>query len=110
MNKQELAAVVAAKSGLTKVDAEKAVKAFVEAVVEEVAKKGAVRLVGFGTFEARERAARTGRNPQTGKAIEIAATTVPAFKAGKAFKAAVNPAKKEAKPVTKNGGKKGKKK
>ena len=106
MNKQELAAVVAAKSGLTKVDAEKAVKAFAEAVVEEVAKKGAVRLVGFGTFEARERAARTGRNPQTGKEIKIAAATVPAFKAGKAFKAAVNPVKK----TTKTGGnKKGKK-
>ena len=67
-----------------------------ETVVAEVAKKGKVQLIGFGTFEARERAARTGKNPQTGAAIKIAAATVPAFKAGKAFKEAVNvkPAKK----------------
>ena len=96
MNKKELVAAVAAKAEMTQASVEKALKAVVEVTVAEVAKKGKVQLIGFGTFEARERAARTGKNPQTGKPIKIAAATVPAFKPGKAFKEAVNakPAKK----------------
>ena len=90
MNKTELVAAVAEKTGLTKKDAEKALSAVVETVKEVVAKKEKVQLIGFGTFEARKRNARTGKNPQTGKAIKIAAATVPAFKAGKAFKEMVN--------------------
>lgn len=90
MNKTELVAAVAEKTGLTKKDAEKALAAVVETVKEVVAKKEKVQLIGFGTFEARKRNARTGKNPQTGKAIKIAAATVPAFKAGKAFKDMVN--------------------
>ena len=86
MNKKELVAAVAAKTEMTQVSVEKALKAIIEATVAEVAKKGKVQLIGFGTFEARERAARTGKNPQNGKPIKIAAATVPAFKAGKAFK------------------------
>ena len=88
-NKQDLIAEVAAKAGLTKKDAEKAVNAFGESVTEFLAKGEKVQLIGFGTFETRERAAREGRNLQTGAAIQIAATTVPAFKAGKALKDAV---------------------
>ncbi|WP_338997765.1 HU family DNA-binding protein [Lactococcus formosensis] len=88
-NKQDLIAEVAAKAGLTKKDAEKAVNAFGKSVTEFLAKGEKVQLIGFGTFETRERAAREGRNPQTGAAIQIAATTVPAFKAGKALKDAV---------------------
>ncbi len=89
MNKVELVASVAEKAGLSKKDAEKAVAAVLESVVAAVAKGEAVQLVGFGTFEARKREARIGLNPQTKEKIEIAATTVPAFKAGKAFKDAV---------------------
>lgn len=100
MNKKELIAAAAAGSGLSQKDVEKALKALVEATVAEVAKKGKVQLIGFGTFEARERAARTGKNPQTGAEIKIAAATVPAFKAGKAFKEAVS-VKVEKKPVKK---------
>ena len=98
MNKKELVVAVAEATGLTQKDVEKALKAITEVTVAEVAKKGKVQLIGFGTFEARERAARTGKNPQTGKDIKIAAATVPAFKAGKAFKDAVNvkPKKKAA--------------
>ena len=88
-NKQGLIAEVAAKTGLTKKDSEKAVNAFGEVVTEFLAKGEKVQLIGFGTFETRERAAREGRNPQTGEAIKIAATVVPAFKAGKALKDAV---------------------
>lgn len=86
MNKTSLVAAIAEKTGLTKKDAEKAVVAFVETV--EAALKGGdkVQLVGFGTFEVRERAAREGKNPQTGAAIKIPASKVPAFKAGQAFK------------------------
>ena len=80
MNKKELIVAAAAASGLSQKDVEKALKAINEAIVAEVAKKGKVQLIGFGTFEARERAARTGKNPQTGAAIKIAAATVPAFK------------------------------
>ena len=96
MNKKELVVAAAEATGMTQKDIEKALKAITEVTVAEVAKKGKVQLIGFGTFEARERAARTGKNPQTGAAIKIAAATVPAFKAGKAFKEAVNvkPAKK----------------
>ena len=86
MNKTELVAAVAEKTGLTKKDAEK----LIETVKEEVAKNEKVQLIGFGTFEARKRNARTGKNPQSGEAIEIPAATVPAFKAGKAFKDMVN--------------------
>ena len=88
-NKQDLIAEVAAKTGLTKKDSEKAVNAFGEAVTEFLAKGEKVQLIGFGTFETRQRAAREGRNPQTGKSIKIDATVVPAFKAGKALKDAV---------------------
>ena len=88
-NKQDLIAEVAAKTGLTKKDSEKAVNAFGEVVTEFLAKGEKVQLIGFGTFETRERAAREGRNPQTGEAIKIAATVVPEFKAGKALKEAV---------------------
>ena len=90
MNKVELVAAVAEKTGLAKKDAEKAVSAVVDAVVESVAKGDKVALVGFGTFEARKRHARVGRNPRTNEEIKIAATTTPVFKAGKAFKDAVN--------------------
>lgn len=90
MNKTELVALVAEKSGLTKKDAESAVAATLDAVVEAIANGEKVQLVGFGTFEQRQRNARTGCDPRTGKTIEIPASKVPAFKAGKAFKDAVN--------------------
>jgi len=90
MNKSELVAAVAEKADLSKSSAARAVDAAIAAVTEAVAKGDSVSLVGFGTFEARKRAARTGKNPQTGEALKIAAATVPAFKAGKAFKDAVN--------------------
>lgn len=89
MNKTELIASVAQKTELTKKDAEKAVKAVFDTVAEELAAGGKVQVIGFGTFEVRERAARKGRNPQTGKEIKIAASKVPGFKAGKALKDAV---------------------
>ena len=90
MNKAELVSAMAEKSGLTKKDAESALNSFVEVVSERLSKKDKIQLVGFGTFETRKRAARTGRNPQTGKELKIAAATVPAFKAGKALKDKVN--------------------
>jgi len=90
MNKQELVAAMAAKAGLTKVDAEKALNALVEATKETLAKKDSVQLVGFGTFSVSKRAARTGRNPQTGKELKIAAKNVAKFKAGKTLSEAVN--------------------
>ena len=90
MNKVELVASMAEKAELTKVDAEKALKAFIDVVTEEMKKGGKVQLVGFGTFEVTERDARTGRNPQTGEAIEIKASKAPKFKAGKALKDTVN--------------------
>ncbi len=86
MTKTELVAAVAAKSELSKKDAEKAVNAFIDAVSETLKSGDKVQLVGFGTFEVRERAEREGKNPATGEAIHIAATKVPAFKAGKALK------------------------
>ena len=89
MNKTDLIAAVAAKADLSKKDADAAVSAVFEAVTEALAKGDKVQLIGFGTFEVRERAARTGRNPHTGETIEIAAAKVPAFKPGKALKDAI---------------------
>ncbi len=89
MNKTELVAAVATKADLSKKDAEAAVKAVLDAVSEALADGEKVALVGFGTFEVKERAARTGKNPRTGEAIEIPASKVPSFKAGAALKNAV---------------------
>ena len=101
MNKTELIAAVAEQSGLSKKDAEKAISALVESISETLAKGEKIQLVGFGTFEVAERAARTGKNPQTGEAINIPASKAPKFKAGKALKDVVNtpaaPAKKSKK-------------
>lgn len=90
MNKTELISAVAAKTGLTKKDAEQAVSAALETITAELVKGEKVALAGFGTFETKQRQARTGRNPLTGEAVEIAASTTPAFKPGKAMKDAVN--------------------
>ena len=90
MNKTELVAAVAAKAGLSKKDAEAATKAVVDAVTEALTKGEKVQLVGFGTFEVKARAERTGKNPRTGEAITIPASKYPAFSAGGAMKAAVN--------------------
>ncbi len=90
MNKAELVNAMATETGLTKKDVESVLNSFVNVVSNELSNKGKVQLVGFGTFETRERAARTGRNPQTGEDIKIAAATAPAFKAGKALKDKVN--------------------
>ena len=89
MNKQELISAMAEKANLSKKDAEAALNAFVASVEGALAKGDKVQLVGFGSFEVRERAARTGRNPQTGAEMKIDAAKVPAFKAGKALKDAV---------------------
>jgi DNA-binding protein HU-beta len=89
MNKAELIASVAEKTEFTKKDSEKAVGAFLDAIREALAAGEKVQLVGFGTFEIRERAARKGRNPQTGEEINIEAASVPVFKAGKALRDAV---------------------
>lgn len=86
MNKVELVAAIAEKSELTKVDTEKALKAFIDTVTEELKNGGKVQLVGFGTFEVAERAARKGRNPKTSEEIMIPASKSPKFKAGKALK------------------------
>ena len=90
MNKTELIAAVAENAALSKKDAEKAVNAVVDAIKGALADGDKVQLVGFGTFEVRARGARTGKNPRTGEAIKIAASKVPAFKAGKALKDAIN--------------------
>lgn len=90
MNKEELVQEVSKKSKVTQKEAAEVVNALMETIEKTVAKGKKVTLVGFGTFEARKRAARTGRNPQTGKEIKIAAKTVPAFSAGKKFKEAVD--------------------
>ena len=90
MNKTDLIAAIAEKSGLTKKDSEKALKAFTDVVANELKANGKVQLVGFGTFEVSERAAREGRNPQTGETMTIAASKAPKFKAGKALKDAIN--------------------
>ena len=90
MNKTELIAAMAEQAELSKKDAEKALKAFVDIVGEELKKGEKVQLVGFGTFEVSERPERTGRNPKTGEVMQIAASTIPKFKAGKALKDLVN--------------------
>lgn len=90
MTKAELITAVSEKTGISKKDADTAVKATFEAIEGALVNGEKIQLVGFGTFEVRERAARTGKNPATGEAIEIAASKVPAFKAGKALKDAVN--------------------
>ena len=90
MNRMELVAAIAEKTELSKKDAEKAMKAFTDVVAEELKKGEKIQLVGFGTFEVSERAAREGRNPQTGEAMQIAASKSPKFKAGKALKDALN--------------------
>jgi DNA-binding protein HU-beta len=90
MNKAELVAEVADRAGLTKRDAEKAVNAIVESIEGALTKGEKVSLVGFGTFEVRTRAARSGRNPRTGETLKIKASKVPAFKAGKALKETVS--------------------
>ena len=89
MNKTELVAAVAAKAGISKKDADAAVAAVFASVTDALANGDKVQLIGFGTFEVKERAARTGHNPKTGEAIEIAAAKVPSFKAGAALKDAV---------------------
>lgn len=90
MNKTELIAAIAEKTELSKKDSEKALKAVIDVVTEELKKGEKIQLVGFGTFEVSERAAREGRNPQTGKAMPIPASKAPKFKAGKALKDEVN--------------------
>lgn len=89
MNKQELINYLSEKAGVKKVEAERVLAAFTEVVESTLAKGESLTLVGFGKFEVRERAARTGRNPQTGEKLAIPATKVPAFKAGKLLKDAV---------------------
>ena len=90
MNKSELVDAIAKETGLTKKDSENAVKAFIETVSKELSKGHTVQLIGFGTFEVGKRAARTGRNPQTGEEIKIPASKAPKFKAGQALKDRVN--------------------
>ena len=90
MNKTELVAAIAEQTELSKKDAEKALKAFTDIVADELKKGEKVQLVGFGTFEVSERAAREGRNPQTGETMKIEASKSPKFKAGKALKDAIN--------------------
>ncbi len=89
MNKTELVDVVATQAELSKQDAKKAVEALFETISNTLAKEEKIQLIGFGTFEVRERAARTGRNPQTGEEMTIPASKVPAFKPGKELKEAV---------------------
>ncbi|MDO5100026.1 MAG: HU family DNA-binding protein [Eubacteriales bacterium] len=90
MNKTELVAAMAEKAGLSKKDAEGALKAFTEVVAEELKKGEKIQLVGFGTFEVASREAREGRNPKTGETMTIAASKSPKFKAGKALKDSLN--------------------
>ena len=90
MNKTELVAAIAETAEISKKDSEKALKAFIDVVTDQLKKGDKVQLVGFGTFEVSERAAREGRNPQTGKTMKIAACKAPKFKAGKALKDALN--------------------
>ena len=90
MNKTELVAAMAEKAQISKKDAEAALKAFTDVVADELKKGEKIQLVGFGTFEVSERAARTGRNPQTGEEMNIAASKAPKFKAGKALKDSIN--------------------
>ena len=90
MSKQELVELIAEKSGLTKADAGRALDATLEGIKEGLKKEGKVALVGFGTFEAKKRAAREGRNPLTGATVQIPAKVVPSFKAGSKLKDALN--------------------
>lgn len=90
MNKTELVAAMAEQAELSKKDSEKALKAFIDVITEELKKGEKIQLVGFGTFEVAERAAREGRNPLTGETMQIKASKAPKFKAGKALKDAVN--------------------
>ena len=101
MNKAELVAAMAEQADLSKKDAEKALKAFTDVVAEQLKKGDKIQLVGFGTFEVSERAAREGRNPQSGEVMKIAASKAPKFKAGKALKAFIDTVTEE----LKNGGK-----
>lgn len=94
MNKSDLVEAVASAADLTKKDAQSALDAVLDSIVSTVKKGDKVSLPGFGTFERRERSARTGKNPQTGETIKIKAAKVPAFKAGQGFKDAVNGKKK----------------
>jgi DNA-binding protein HU-beta len=89
MNKTELVAAIAEKTDLSKADSERALKAFIETVEKALKKGDKVQLVGFGTFEVKKTAARTGHNPRTGEKLKIKASKTPKFKAGKAFKDAV---------------------
>lgn len=90
MNKAELINAIADETGLSKKDTEATINSFVNVVTNALENKDKVQLIGFGTFETRERAEKIGRNPQTGAELKIAAATVPAFKAGKALKEKVN--------------------
>ena len=90
MNKTELVAEIAEKANTSKKEAEVVLRAFTDVVTEQLKKGEKIQLVGFGTFEVSERSARTGRNPQTGEEMQIAASKAPKFKAGKALKDAVN--------------------
>ena len=90
MNKSELIAAMALKAGLTKVQAKNALEALLDTSKDALKKGEKIALIGFGTFEAKERKARTSRNPRTGEAVQVAASTAPAFKAGKEFKDKVN--------------------
>lgn len=90
MTKTELVNSIAEKAGLSKADAEKALKAFVDSVTDALQKEEKISLVGFGTFSVGDRAARTGKNPQTGATLQIPAAKVPKFRAGKSLKDAVN--------------------
>lgn len=90
MNKNELISAVAEKTGMAKKDVDKTLAAVLSTVMQEVVAGGKVQLVGFGTFEGHSRKARMGKNPHTGDAMEIPASIVPSFKAGKAFKDAIN--------------------
>jgi DNA-binding protein HU-beta len=95
MNKKELIDAMAIRTGSSKADADRAVGALIETISDTLKKGDSVSLVGFGSFEARERAARIGRNPKTGEELNIAASRVPAFKAGAMLKAAVNGTQKK---------------
>ena len=94
MNRKELAAALAKKSGKSNADADRTIGAFVDVISDALKKGESITLVGFGSFSVKKRAARTGRNPATGAEIKIKATKVPSFKAGATLKAAVNGSKK----------------
>ena len=94
MNRKELIDALADKMGTTKIDTDRALSALLEVITDTLKKGDSISLVGFGSFEVRKRAARTGRNPKTGKELKIKASKLPAFKAGATLKAAVNSGKK----------------